>query len=97
MSVSDQVCQCRDHQHHGLLLGDVPRTWGRRRAGGPLRRYASPLVRFIKPFQRRGIHADKRGILRGCRRYPEGHAETPNRRVEMDRLKAKVEVWCDFM
>ncbi len=74
------------------LRGDVPKSGGT--DAWRSFRYAAQLVRFIKQFNARGIHADKRGFGIGVAGYPEGHAETPNRLVEMDRLKAKVEECC---
>ncbi len=77
------------------LRGDMPRN-GSAEAWRSFR-YAAQLVRFIKQFNGRGMHADKRGFGIGVAGYPEGHAETPNRLVEMDRLKAKVEEGADFI
>jgi methylenetetrahydrofolate reductase (NADPH) len=77
------------------LRGDVPKNGGAE--AWRSFRYAAQLVRFIKQFNTRGIHADKRGFGIGVAGYPEGHAETPNRLVEMDRLKAKVEEGADFI
>jgi len=79
------------------LRGDVPKTLP---AGtDPWRgfRYASELVRFIKKFNERGGHPDKRGFGIGVAGYPEGHAETPNRLAELERLKSKVDEGADFI
>lgn len=77
------------------LRGDVPQKNG----GDAWRgfRYAAQLVRFIKKFNERSLHPDKRGFGIGVAGYPEGHSETPNRLLEMDRLKAKVDEGADFI
>lgn len=60
-------------------------------------RYASDLVRFIKDFNSRGIHPDPRGFGIGVAGFPEGHPSTPNRLVELDHLKAKVDAGADYI
>lgn len=58
-------------------------------------RYATQLVAHIKAFASRGIHPDARGFGIGVAGYPEGHSETPNRLIEIERLKAKVDAGAD--
>ncbi len=63
-------------------------------------RHASHLVRFIREFKER--HAgrlipDARGFGIGVAGFPEGHPATPNRLLEMDHLKAKVDEGADFI
>ncbi|MFT5422291.1 MAG: methylenetetrahydrofolate reductase (NADPH) [Phycisphaerales bacterium] len=58
---------------------------------------ASELVRFIKAFNERGGHPDRRGFGIGVAGFPEGHPGTPNRVLEMDYLKAKVDAGADFI
>jgi len=79
------------------LRGDVPR--GLADGDSPWRglRYASDLVRFIKAFNDKRLHTDRRGFGIGVAGYPEGHAETPNRLLELDRLKSKVDEGADFV
>ena len=55
---------------------------------------AADLVRFIKKFTG---HPDKRGFGIGVAGFPEGHPATPNRLLEMDHLKAKVESGADYI
>jgi methylenetetrahydrofolate reductase (NADPH) len=78
------------------LRGDPPRTGGtpppadRRQVF----RHATDLVRFI----RRAEPTLGNGPLAiGVAGYPEGHPDTPNRLVEMDHLKAKVDEGADFI
>jgi methylenetetrahydrofolate reductase (NADPH) len=55
---------------------------------------AADLVRFIKKFTG---HPDKRGFGIGVAGFPEGHPATPNRLLEMDYLKAKVDAGADYI
>ena len=55
---------------------------------------AVDLVRFIKKFTG---HPDKRGFGIGVAGFPEGHPATPNRLLEMDYLKAKVDAGADYI
>ncbi len=79
------------------LRGDVPKDWPG--PGEPHKdfKYATDLVRYIRKFGESGRHPDKRGFGIGVAGYPEGHPDTPNRLVEMDRLKAKVDAGADFI
>ncbi len=78
------------------LRGDVPQGWT---GGDPHKDFkrAAELVRFVKKFNESGVHADKRGFAIGVAGFPEGHPDTPNRLLEMDRLKAKVDEGADFI
>ena len=79
------------------LGGDPPRDkpdWDR---GQDAFRYASGLVGYIKRFNEEGIHADPRGFGIGVAAYPEGHPATPNRLLEMDHLKSKVDAGADYV
>lgn len=55
---------------------------------------AADLVRFIKAFRN---HPDARGFGIGVAAFPEGHPATPNRMLEMDYLKAKVDAGADYI
>jgi len=58
---------------------------------------AANLVRYIRQFNERGLHPDKRGFGIGVAGFPEGHPGTPNRLLEMDYLKAKVDEGADYI
>lgn len=60
-------------------------------------RYASDLVRFIQRFNASGRHPDPRGFGIGVAGFPEGHPATPNRLLELDHLKAKVDAGADYI
>ena len=78
------------------LRGDVPKA-GETDSPWKDFRYAADLVAHIRAFGEKGEHPDRRGFGIGIAGYPEGHAETPNRLVEMDRMKAKAEAGADFI
>lgn len=83
-----------DYQEHGIenimaLRGDPPRgeTSFRQAEGGFA--HAADLVAFIRTrFPGMGI---------GVAGFPEGHPESPNRLLEMDYLKAKVDAGADYV
>lgn len=79
------------------LRGDVPRDLPAGAEPWKTFKYCSQLVRFIKKFGENGGHPERRGFGIGVAGFPEGHPETPNRMVEMDRLKAKVDEGADFI
>jgi methylenetetrahydrofolate reductase (NADPH) len=60
-------------------------------------RHAIDLVKFIRRFNESGVHPDPRGFGIGVAGFPEGHPATPNRLVEMDHLKAKVDAGADYI
>jgi methylenetetrahydrofolate reductase (NADPH) len=60
-------------------------------------RHAIDLVKFIRRFNQSGAHPDPRGFGVGVAGFPEGHPATPNRLVEMDYLKAKVDAGADYI
>lgn len=59
--------------------------------------HASDLVKFVKRFNESGVHPDSRGFGIGVAGFPEGHPATPNRLMEMDYLKAKVDQGADYI
>jgi methylenetetrahydrofolate reductase (NADPH) len=60
-------------------------------------RHAIDLVKFIRRFNDSGVHPDRRGFRIGVAGFPEGHPTTPNRLVEMDYFKAKVNAGADYI
>jgi methylenetetrahydrofolate reductase (NADPH) len=59
--------------------------------------HAIDLVRFIRRFNESGAHPDRRGFGIGVAGFPEGHPATPNRLLEMDYFKAKVDAGADYI
>ena len=59
--------------------------------------HAIDLVKFIRRFNESGAHADRRGFGVGVAGFPEGHPATPNRLLEMDYFKAKVDAGADYI
>jgi methylenetetrahydrofolate reductase (NADPH) len=59
--------------------------------------HAIDLVRFIRRFNQSGAHSDPRGFGIGVAGFPEGHPATPNRLLEMDYFKAKVDAGADYI
>lgn len=59
--------------------------------------HAIDLVRFIRKFNESRTHPDRRGFGIGVAGFPEGHPATPNRLVEMDYLKQKVDTGADYI
>jgi methylenetetrahydrofolate reductase (NADPH) len=59
--------------------------------------HAIDLVKFIRRFNGSGAHPERRGFGIGIAGFPEGHPATPNRLVEMDHFKAKVEAGADYI
>jgi methylenetetrahydrofolate reductase (NADPH) len=59
--------------------------------------HAIDLVKFIRRFNESGAHSDCRGFGIGVAGFPEGHPATPNRLVEMDHFKAKVDAGAEYI
>lgn len=59
--------------------------------------HAADLVRFIRSFNDQGAHPHPQGFGIGVAGFPEGHPATPNRVLEMDYLKAKVDAGADYV
>ncbi|MFG0284327.1 MAG: methylenetetrahydrofolate reductase [NAD(P)H] [Phycisphaerales bacterium JB039] len=81
------------------LRGDAPEDAGGNGSGDPYEHfpYGADVVRYIRRFCERHGHPDPRGFGICVAGYPEGHAATPNRLVEMDRLKEKVDAGADVI
>ena len=79
------------------LGGDIPRDRPDHDRSKDAFSYAHELVRYIKQFGERGEHPDRRGFGIGVAGFPEGHPATPNRMLEMDHLKRKVDEGADFI
>ncbi len=60
-------------------------------------RYACDLVQYICSFNQEGRHPDPRGFGVGVAGFPEGHPGTPNRVLEMEYLKQKVDAGADYI
>ncbi|MBM4107831.1 MAG: methylenetetrahydrofolate reductase [NAD(P)H] [Phycisphaerae bacterium] len=76
-------------------IGAIMALRGDRRADGSEGelRFAADLVRLI----RRAEPARSTRLAIGVAGYPEGHPDTPNRLVEIEHLKAKVDAGADFI
>lgn len=78
------------------LGGDPPRNTVYRKEADDFQR-AIDLVKFIRKFNDSGVHPDRRGFGIGVAGFPEGHPSTPNRLLEMDYLKAKVDAGASYI
>ena len=79
------------------LRGDPPKNWPDYDWSDTPFRHASDLVRFIKKFNDSGMHPDPKGFGIGVAGFPEGHPATPNRLMELENLKAKVDAGADYI
>jgi methylenetetrahydrofolate reductase (NADPH) len=78
------------------LGGDRPMGVSYDKAGDSFK-HAIDLVKFIRRFNESGTHSDSRGFGIGVAGFPEGHPGTPNRLLEMDHFKAKVDAGADYV
>ena len=78
------------------LAGDRPRDIAYDKSRDSFQ-HAIDLVKFIRRFNESGAHPERRGFGIGVAGFPEGHPGTPNRLVEMDHFKAKVEAGADYI
>jgi methylenetetrahydrofolate reductase (NADPH) len=76
------------------LSGDPPRDKAGHDRSRDAFRYAEELVRFIRS---RTNVPDPRGFGVGVAGFPEGHPGTPNRLLELDYLKRKVDAGADYV
>lgn len=79
------------------LGGDPPKDMQDYDKSADAFQYAADLVKFIRRFNEGGGHPDSRGFGIGVAGFPEGHPATPNRLLEMDYLKAKVDAGADYI
>ena len=105
------TCVCHNEREvEGILLryaksaiGNILALGGDRPAGIAYDKsrdsfqHAIDLVKFIRRFNESGAHRDRRGFGIGVAGFPEGHPATPNRLVEMDYFKAKVDAGANYI
>ncbi len=108
-AVSHLTCVCHSTEELGAILeryassgienilalgGDPPRNLANYDRGRDAFQYAEQLVRFIRA---QSILPDPRGFGIGVAGFPEGHPGTPNRLMEMDHLKRKVDAGANYI
>ncbi len=76
------------------LGGDPPKNLANYDRVGDAFRYANELTGFVRS---RTNTPDPRGFGIGVAGFPEGHPGTPNRLLEMDYLKRKVDAGADYI
>jgi methylenetetrahydrofolate reductase (NADPH) len=76
------------------LRGDPPRNLAHYDRNKDAFKYAAELVSFIRSREKK---PDPRGFGIGVAGFPEGHPDTPNRLIEMDNLKRKVDAGADYI
>ena len=105
------TCVCHNQEEIEAILtryaksaiGNILALGGDRPVGIPYDKsrdsfkHAIDLVKFIRRFSESGMHPDSRGFGIGVAGFPEGHPATPNRLVEMDYFKAKVDAGADYI
>jgi methylenetetrahydrofolate reductase (NADPH) len=104
------VCHRRDevwsmldeYAEHGIenvmaLMGDPPKESTGIDCGNGEFEHAIDLVRLIREYNRSGRHPSPRGFGIGVAGFPEGHPATPNRLLEMEYLKRKVDAGADYI
>jgi methylenetetrahydrofolate reductase (NADPH) len=105
------TCVCHNQEEIEAILtryaqsaiGNILALGGDKPAGIPYDKsrdsfkHAIDLVKFIRRFSESGTHPDSRGFGIGVAGFPEGHPATPNRLVEMDYFKAKVDAGADYV
>ena len=90
-------------RYAGSAIGNILALGGDRPVGIPYDKsrdsfqHAIDLVKFIRRFNGSGAHPDRRGFGIGVAGFPEGHPATPNRLLEMDYFKAKVDAGADYI
>jgi len=79
------------------LGGDPPRDMENYNKADDAFQHAADLVKYIRDFSKTNDHPDPRGFGIAVAGFPEGHPATPNRLLEMDYLKAKVDCGADYI
>ncbi len=79
------------------LGGDPPRGLAGYDRSKDAFQHAVDLVRHIVKFNQSGAHPHPKGFGIGVAGFPEGHPATPNRLLEMDYLKAKVDAGANYI
>ncbi len=79
------------------LRGDVPKDASPSTDIYKDLKRAADLVDRVRRFNESGRHPERRGFTIGVAGYPEGHPETPNRMLEIERLKAQVDQGANFI
>lgn len=85
------------------IIGNILALGGDRPVGMPYDKsrdsfqHAIDLVKFVRRFNESGAHPHRRGFGIGVAGFPEGHPAMPNRLVEMDHFKAKVDAGADYI
>jgi len=79
------------------LGGDPPHNVKDYRKEDDAFQHAADLVAFIRKFSDINGHPDSRGFGIGVAGFPEGHPGTPNRLLEMDYLKAKIDAGANYI
>ena len=92
------------YAEHGIcnilaLGGDPPANLAGYHKADDAFQHAADLVGYIKKFNSEADHPDVRGrgFGIGVAGFPEGHPATPNRLLEMDYLKRKVDAGADYI
>src|SRR5436309_10619056 len=105
------TCVCHNEEeieaillrYAGSAIGNILALGGDRPAGIAYDKsrdsfqHAIDLVKFIRRVNESGAHPDRRGFGIGVAGFPEGHPATPNRLLEMDYFKAKVDAGADYI
>jgi methylenetetrahydrofolate reductase (NADPH) len=90
------------YSQHGIsnilaLRGDAPANQPDFDRSRDAYKWAGELVACIRKYNDSRSHPSPDGFGIGVAGFPEGHPETPNRLVELDHLKAKVDAGADFI